>query len=318
MRSESPVRVELYTPKYKAQWDDFVRRSKNGVFLFFRDYLEYHSDRFQDHSLMFFKVGRLVALMPANLKGNVLVSHGGLTFGGIISNGRMTTPLMLESFRTLVDYLRGRGVRKLVYKAIPHIYHLLPAEEDLYALFVNNARLVRRDVSSTFVAAQRLPLARNRRRALEHARAHGMQVGQSREFTRFMAITDANLQTRHGVRPVHTAAEMELLAGRFPENIKLFAVSLRDEMLGGVIIYESRNVAHGQYRNATEKGRELGALDFLMDSLLNGVYRRKPYFDFGISTLDEGRTLNSQLIRNKEGCGARATVYDFYELALGD
>ncbi len=316
MSSESPIRVELYAPKYKAQWDDFVRQSKNGVFLFFRDYLEYHSDRFQDHSLMFFKSGRLVALMPANLNGNVLVSHGGLTFGGIISDGRMTTPLMLELFRALVDDLRGRGVRKLVYKAVPHIYHVLPAEEDLYALFVNNARLVRRDVSSTFVAGQRLPPARNRRRALDHARAHGVQMARSQEFTKFMAITDANLQERHGVRPVHTAAEMELLAGRFPENIKLFAVSLRDEMLGGVIIYESRNVAHGQYRNATEKGRELGALDFLMDSLLSGVYRDKPYFDFGISTVNEGRTLNVDLIRNKEGCGARATVYDFYELNL--
>ncbi len=318
MRSESPVRVDLYAPKYKAQWDEFVRQSKNGVFLFFRDYLEYHSDRFQDHSLMFFKDDRLVALMPANLNGKVLASHGGLTFGGIISDRRMTTPLMLELFRALVDDLRGRGVRILVYKAVPHIYHLLPAEEDLYALFVNNARLLRRDLSSTFAAGQRLPLARNRRRALDRARAHGVKVARSQEFGRFMAIAEARLMERHGVRPVHTPAEMELLAGRFPENIKLFAVSLHDEMLGGVIIYESRNVAHGQYRHATEKGMGLGALDFLMEFLLNDVYRDKPYFDFGISTVDEGRTLNSQLIRNKEGCGARATVYDFYELALGD
>jgi hypothetical protein len=44
------------------------------------------------------------------------------------------------------------------------------------------------------------------------------------------------------------------------------------------------------------------------------VYREKPYFDFGISTTEDGRNLNINLNRNKESYGARTTVYDFYEL----
>ena len=169
MSNESRIRMELYEPKYKAQWDEFVRQSKNGVFLFHRDYLEYHADRFSDFSLLFFQGSQLIAVMPANQTDDAVVSHGGLTFGGIISGTAMTTTLMLETFAALVRELRARGIKKLVYKAIPHIYHLLPAEEDLYALFVHNARLVRRDVSSTFVAGRRLPLNRNRKRELEHA-----------------------------------------------------------------------------------------------------------------------------------------------------
>jgi len=316
MSSESPVRVELYEPKYEACWDEFVRQSKNGVFIFHRNYLEYHADRFSDFSLMFFQDGRLVALMPANRVDDTVVSHGGLTFGGIISGRRMKTVLMLEVFSALVNELRARGLKKLIYKAIPHIYHTLPAEEDLYALFLHDAKLFRRDVSSTVATGQKLPFARGRKWALRHAMSQGVKVARTWEFCQFMAIAEADLEARYGVRPVHTAAEMQLLADRFPENIKLFTEHLQGEMLGGIIIYESRNVAHGQYRHATEKGKSIGALDCVVDALLHEVYLNKPYIDFGTSTMENGRTLNAGVIQSKESYGARATVYDFYELSL--
>lgn len=316
MSDESRVRVELYDPKFKAQWDDFVRRSKNGVFLFHRDYLEYHADRFRDFSLLFFQDDELVGLMPANRIDETVVSHGGLTFGGIVSGSRMTTTLMLRVFAALVDDLRDHEVKKLIYKAIPHMYHLVPAEEDLYALFLHRAQLFRRDVSSAIVAGRRLPMLRSRRKISNRARAQGLRVTQSTNFAQFMAIAEVSLQARHGLKPVHTAAEMQLLAGRFPENIKLFIVERAGEMLGGVIIYESQNVAHGQYRQSTEEGLKLGAMDYLLDALVNEVYMEKPYVDFGISMMEAGRRLNTELVRNKESFGARATVYDFYELNL--
>ena len=316
MSEGNRIRIEHYDSKHKTCWDNFVRESKNGVFLFHRDYLEYHADRFSDFSLLFYEDKQLIALMPANRVDNTVVSHGGLTFGGIISGARMTTTLMLRVFAALVGDLRASGIEKLVYKAIPHMYHLLPAEEDLYALFVHNARLYRRDVSSTVVAGRQLPLTRSRRRVLCHAERHRLKVERTQEFSRFMAIAEANLQERHGVRPTHTAAEMQLLANLFPENIKLFTADRNGEMLGGVIIYESDKVAHGQYRSATEEGMRLGAVDAIMDVLLNDVYKDKPYHDFGISTLENGRILDAGLIQNKESYGGRATVYDFYELDL--
>ena len=316
MSFDVPIRVELYEPKYEASWDHFVRQSKNGLFLFQRNYLEYHANRFSDSSLLFFQGAELVALMPANRVDDTVVSHGGITFGGIISGQKMKTVRMLHVFSALVNKLRERAVKKLIYKAIPHIYHTLPAEEDLYALFLHNARLFRRDVSSTVAAAQKPPVAKGRKGALRRAMSQGLEVARAEEFCQFMAIEDANLQSRYGARPVHTATEMQLLAGRFPDNIKLYTASLRCEMLAGVIIYESRNVAHTQYIASTEKGRSLGALDCIMNVLLNEVYMEKPYFDFGTSTLEEGRTLNATLIQNKESYGGRATVHDFYELSM--
>ncbi len=316
MSIDSPLRLVPYEPKFKAPWDEFVLQSKNGVFLFCRDYLEYHADRFSDFSFLFYQDDQLIALMPANRIDDTVVSHSGLTFGGIVSDSKMTTPRMLRVFSALVDYLRTGGIKKLIYKTVPHIYHLLPAEEDLYALFVHNARLLRRDVSSTIVREKKLPYAEEREAALQKARSHGVKVEQTVDFSEFMAMVAAGLKTRYGVQPVHTAAEIQLLATRFPENIRLFTSSSGGKLLSGIVVYESAKVAHIQYIGTTPKGRALGALDAVMDVVLNDVYREKPYFDFGISTVENGRSLNIGLIGNKEGYGARATVYDFYELNL--
>lgn len=316
MTSDSPIQPVLYEPKYKRQWDEFVRHSKNGVFMLHRDYLEYHSDRFSDFSILFFQDGQLIAVMPANRVDRTVVSHGGLTFGGIISGPGMTTTLMLNVFAALVADLRARGINKLIYKAIPHIYHSLPAEEDSYALFVNNAKLFRRDVSSTIAKDCRIPYTEERDAALHKAKSHNVTVEQSLEFSQFMAIVAAGLKARYDVLPVHTAAELQLLAERFPENIKLYAARRGGKMLSGVVVYESANVAHAQYISTTSKGRALGALDAVLDKLLNEIYCDKPYFDLGKSTVENGRSLNVGLIGNKESYGARATVYDFYELDL--
>src|SRR5579863_929253 len=316
MSIDTPLRLVPYEPKYKAQWDKFVLQSKNGVFLFYRDYLEYHAGRFSDFSFLFYQDDQLIALMPANRVDDTVVSHGGLTFGGIVSDSKMTTPRMLRVLSALVDYLRTGGIKKLIYKAVPHIYHIFPAEEDLYALFAHNARLLRRDVSSTIVREQKLPYAAEREAALRKARSHGVTVEQTTDFPQFMAMVAAGLKTRYGVQPVHSAAEIELLATRFPENIRLFTSSSGGKLLSGIVVYESAKVAHVQYIGTSPKGRALGALDAVMDVLLNDVYREKPYFDFGISTVENGRSLNLGLIGNKEGYGARATVYEFYELNL--
>jgi len=86
------IKIIKYENKYKSLWDEFITNSKNGTFLFCRDYMEYHSDRFTDFSIMFFKGNSLIAVMPANIKDDILFSHSGLTFGGIISDQKRKLP----------------------------------------------------------------------------------------------------------------------------------------------------------------------------------------------------------------------------------
>lgn len=311
------VRVECYNPDRKPQWDDFVARSKNGVFLFQRDYLEYHADRFNDQSLLFHVEDKLVAVLPANVRDGTLFTHGGLTFGGFVTDRRMRTPVLLDLFDALKQHLRAAGIHKVYYKPVPHIYHEVPAEEDLYALFIHDARLVRRDVSSTLRMVGRPPVSKGRKWSAKRAQANGVEVRASDDFEGFMAIEEEHLRAKYGVRPTHTAAEIGLLARRFPHNIKLFGAYKNGALLGGVLVYESIQVAHAQYIAATEQGKELAALDAVLNLLLEETYAGKPYFDFGISTERAGRYLNAGLVNNKESYGARAVAYDHYEFEVG-
>jgi len=308
------IKIKKYQPEEKKLWDNFVKNSKNGVFFFLRDYMEYHADRFKDHSLIFLKNNKPIALMPANIDGDTLFSHAGLTFGGIVTNQKMKTSLMLQIFDFLKEYLREKGLKKLLYKSIPHIYHLHPSEEDLYALFINNARIVRREVASTIEMNTKLSYSRNIKRNIKKIENLGLNVVRSYDFDIFMGLKEVQLLKKYGIKPTHNAEEMEYLASKFPENIKLFAAEYGGEMVDGVLIYESANVIHAQYQGATEQGMGLHASSLIFDKIINKC--GKKYFDFGISTENNGFYLNHGLIDFKERFGARSVVYDSYELNL--
>jgi hypothetical protein len=308
------LHLNLYSEQYKGRWDSFVSQGKNGMFLFYRDYMDYHSDRFIDHSLMIYEGKELVALLPANLEGKVLASHNGLTFGGFITNSSMTAATMLKIFDQLMDYLAAKSINKLIYKCIPYTYHPIPAEEDKYALFRKGAKLFRRDVTSTVLLSEKVRFQEIRRRSIKKATSGNLQVKKVDDFESYWDILKVNLAERHSTKPVHSLPEIEYLHSKFPDNIKLFASYQGNAMLAGVVVYESTNVAHAQYIGSSEEGRKMGALDAVFSYLIEEYYQDKRYFDFGISTENEGRYLNEGLIFFKEGFGARAVVHDFYEL----
>jgi hypothetical protein len=276
----------------------------------------YHSNRFIDSSLLFFDEDALIAVMPANILEDVLHSHGGLTFGGIVSDQNMKLSVMLRLFEQLTAYLKAQGITKLIYKAIPHIYHNFPAEEDLYALFRFNAQLIRRDASDAILLKNKLRFSKGAQWSIKKARRSGLVVTKSNDFTAFMLILKELLQSKYNVNPTHTGEELNLLARRFPDNIKLFAVYENDKMLSGVVTYESQNVVHAQYQGYTEEAKEVGATDLIFDSLVNEYSSNKTYFDFGISTEQNGHYLNAGLATYKERFGGRAITYDVYEIAL--
>ena len=309
--------IRRYTADRADEWNQFVRASKNGTFLFDRRFMDYHSDRFRDHSLMVFRDQRLYALLPANEKDDVLVSHGGLTYGGLVMSPQCSAKGVLDAFTAINAYLRQQAISRVVYKAIPWIYHQLPAEEDLYALTaVCNARLAIRDISSAIVSTRRLKFTESRRSGLRKALKAGLTVRESDDVDAFWRILNDNLTEKYAVRPVHTAAELHLLRSRFPEQIKLWLVFDGDTPVGGTLLFLTPQVLHTQYISATSLGKQHGAIDLLFDHLINNVYADYRYIDFGKSTVSDSADLNGQLIFQKEGFGARAVCYDTYEYEL--
>ncbi len=309
------IEVTRYSNEFSDRWDTFVDQALNSTFLFRRGYMDYHSDRFEDCSLLVWQNGKLAALLPANRNDSVLVSHGGLTYGGFVVNRKMNTAKMLAMFESTCRYLKHNGFSKMVYKAIPHIYHQVFCESDLYALFRSNASLIKREISSTVNIRRKLNISNGKKQRILKMKKRGIPVHRSDDFKKFMDIVRANLLAKHDTEPTHTAVEMEMLAGRFPKNIKLFLCKEANDILAGAIIYETKTVAHAQYLAATEIGRPVGALDYVVDFLINEAFVDKDYFDFGISTEQQGWVLNDGLIKQKEEFGARGVVYDTYQIA---
>jgi hypothetical protein len=316
-RPPRPVRVERYAPTNQDEWNAVVRASRNGTFLIERGYMDYHGDRFVDHSLIVRDTaGQVLALFPADRLGTVLRSHGGMTYGGFVFGDRMTVVDMGHVFDGVAAALRAEGVTSVIYKSIPAIYHVAPAEEDRYWLFRHGARLFRRDVLTVVDNAQRGPMQERRVRSLRKARAGGLEVRATDDFEAFWEILDQNLRDRHGVAPVHRVEEIRLLATRFPKNIRLYGAYDGDALIAGAVGYVSRNVCHVQYNAASSAGKQRGALDLVMAHMLDAYAATTRFFDFGASTERNGMYLNAGLVEYKEGFGARTVVQDMFEWDL--
>ena len=309
--------IKRYTPAFANEWNLFVAASKNGTFLFDRRYMDYHADRFQDHSLLFYLGERLLAVLPAHQSGDTLCSHNGLTYGGLVMSPRLTVVQTMHLFRELNDYLRAGGFRHVSYKCIPWIYHRLPAEEDLYALYHEcRARMVARDFATDVFLHGDLRWERVRRRGVSRAQKAGVVVERSDDYAAFWEVLSQNLQTKYGVKPVHTLQEITLLHSRFPENILLYQAVKDGVVVGGVVLYVTPQVVHAQYSSATPEGKKLGAIDLLYSRIFKD-YENYPHFDFGRSTEHpDGSGLNEQLVFQKEGFGGRGLCYDIYEYDL--
>jgi hypothetical protein len=310
------IELVRYSRERAEEWNAVVERSRNGTFLFNRKYMDYHADCFQDDSFFVTKHGKLEAVIPGNRDGGTFHSHQGLTYGGVISTENIVTHDMLEILDRLREILRGQGCSKMIYKPVPAIYHVMPAEEDLYALFRCGARLVSRQIASAIIRPRTIPLIESRKSGIRKARQLQVQVREGEDWAAYWEILSEALETRFGRKPVHSREQIELLHRRFPANIKLHVAVKANRVISGAVLYLTGKVVHVQYIASSEAGRQTGALDLLFDGLMNGVYAAVPVFEFGTSTGNDGRILNESLIFQKEGFGGRGIVYDTYECTL--
>ena len=313
------ISIVRYTEAYQEQWNRFNASCKNSLFMFDRGFMDYHKDRFADHSLLFFEEGELTAILPMSEKEDILTSHGGLTYGGFLTGSSMKQHTMNDCFDALITYAREKGFREIIYKAVPHMFHIQPAEEDKYALFRNHARIVKVEASTVVNLQQPLKMPKGRKAQISRARREGVvirELTEPKDFERFIALENQVLSERHGTHAVHTGAELALLHSRFPEQIHLIGALLGEELIAGTVLFEYEQVVHTQYMAANDAARQIGALDLAVSTVLNGYQGKKLWLDFGISTEDMGRYLNEGLISQKEGFGGRTDVYETFALDI--
>jgi hypothetical protein len=299
-----------------------VARSWNGTFLHERRFISYHGDRFKDVSLIIEdKRGRIVGVFPAALdpaREDRVISHAGLTYGGIVHAGHLRGTIMLDTLQAIVGTYRAMGLRFLRYKVVPHIYHKVISDDDLYALFRLGATRYRCDLSAAIdLESPRRP-SQLRRRDLNKARKSGIQLTHGpRYLESYWAILEENLADKHGARPTHTLEEITDLQRRFPEQIECIVGTLENEVVAGVVMYNTSRVAHVQYSASSASGNSVGAQTAVMyHAIERSKLRSLRYFDFGISNERGGWMLNDGLYKFKTSFGASGIAHEFYELDL--
>lgn len=315
---ESEWNIYRFHPEDTELWDDLVAKSRQGTLLHMRGYMDYHSDRFNDCSLIAYRKGKPIALLPANIqRDGTLCSHGGLTYGGWL------TPLshfdgtdMLKLFETWLRWCRGNSINQIIYKSVPHIYHRIPAEEDIYALFRFGASTETVNLSTVVDMHENPGFNTLQKRHLKKASLLNPWIKETGEVSEFMPVVTECLRNRHDASPIHKESELQKLKDRFPESIRLFLAGTGEVPEAAVCIYDTNSVAHCQYIATSESGRENGTLTYLMHHLIYDVFSENRYFDFGTSNEDAGRILNSGLIHQKTGLGGRGVAYQIFRLNL--
>ena len=315
------ITIRPYRNSEADLWDLFCRDSLQSTLLHTRLFLSYHEDKFSDRSLIIENGDKWLGLFPAALapdQSSWVVSHPGITYGGIIHQGKLKGDLMIQVISEVCRYYRSQGHRKLIYKAVPSFYHRAPAQDDLYALFRWGAIRYRCDLSSTIDLQQRLLVSERRRRGIKKAIKSGLQIVEGREnLPALWEILTENLLNKHNIKPTHSVEEISLLADRFPDHIRCVCANISGRIVAGVLLFITCTSHHAQYIASSPQGYEVSALDLIFERCIErAIAEGRRWFDFGISNDHQKMVLNSGLYSFKSEFGAGGTVHEFYELNL--
>lgn len=306
------ITFQKYQVENKDIWDLVVMQAENNHFMFQRDYMDYHSDRFQDHSYLVFKDAQPIAVLPGCQKSDMWSSHAGLTFGGLILTAKSNRiSLVCEIYKAFFGHLKNEKFKHAFIKPLPLIYHKIPCEGELYALSRETIVEQITEVTTTVDLRVGARASKLRKRQYKKAVNKGLTICKDNRYDIFWDILTARLGDKYETAPVHTLSEMQKLSAAFPDNISLYRVLDSDKnCVGGTVIFQTDTLWHAQYISANNAGMSSGALDLLFLSLIDeaqgsGVL----YFDFGISTENNGAFLNEPLAAFKEGFGGRAIIH---------
>ncbi len=309
-------KIIKYTSEHYQMWNNFVANAKNATFLFHRDFMEYHSDRFEDYSLLVFdEKENLKAILPANIIDNRVYSHQGLTYGGIVIDASLKLEKFISIYDEILHFLNEKRIEIIHFKLIPSIYCSKPSEELNYALFLSEAKLTRRDALVTIDLQSQFKIDSNRVEGVKRAEKLGLEIKKETDFRSFWnTVLIPNLETKHDAKPVHTLIEIQTLQEKFPSNIVQYNVYGNNEIIAGTTLFIDKKTVHVQYISAIGDKNQHGALDYLFHYLITEVFADYSYFDFGISNENQGKNINKGLQYWKETFGARTFTQDFYEV----
>ena len=299
-------------------WNTFVSAAKNATFLFHRDFMEYHKERFEDFSLLVFDKVKLVAVLPANRVDNKVYSHQGLTYGGLVYASKLKIEKIEVILDLLFDFFKSKRIEHFYLHPIPSFYLGQGNAAIDFFLMKRGAQLYRKEMNMVAHLHQEVPISKSKLKHFRRTEVLGLRVVEETNFQPFWEkILEPRLGEKYDAKPVHTLAEIQLLHEKFPQNIKQFSAYLEDKIIAGITIFEFENGVKSQYGATSKKGEKYRALDFLFISLLDVFQKRgKHFFDMGIVNDSGEKGFHSGLLQQKEELGCTVWSQDFYKITL--
>ncbi|WP_442845336.1 GNAT family N-acetyltransferase [Leeuwenhoekiella sp. H156] len=319
------ISVTKYTPDYKSRWDRFVtslmgsknKGVKNTSFLFSRAFIAYHGERFEDHSLLFFKDEKVIAVLPANREGANLYSHQGLTYGALVLEKGIAFAETKQVVEALLQYLKTERFQHFQIKFIPQFYIQQPAYELEHLLLEAGAQVVRSQLNFGIDYNRPYFIHATKERRARQAEDRGLRYAEA-DFAGFWnGVLKPRLAAKFDTEPVHSLGEIELLQKQFPYNIKQINCYQGETLLAGVTLFLTEDVVKSQYGATTPEGEKLRAMDFLFVNLIQD-YKDAGYRFFDMGTVQGSRdeAYNFGLIKQKEELGAQVYLQHTLKLDL--
>jgi hypothetical protein len=310
--------VKQYQGSDYANWNAFISKAKNATFLFHRDFMEYHSDRFQDYSILIFKDDKLIAVLPANRVEETVYSHQGLTYGGLVYSSKINGEVVGDIIESLLSFLKEKGMQFFYFKPIPFFYSSGGNHEIDFFLFKNGAFLDKKEMNLAVNLALPLTISKSKLKHFRKIEDLDLEIVEEQQLQSFWELVlEPRLLDKYDAKPVHTLQEITKLKSNFPDNIKQFSVYYNNDIIAGITLFEADTVVKSQYGATTKKGQELRALDFLFINLIKKYKREgKQFFDMGIVNEDNEKGYHTGLLKQKEELGCSVYSQDFYKMNL--
>jgi hypothetical protein len=279
------VTIKRYNTSKKKEWDLFIDDNNPFTFLFYRDYMDYHSNRFTDYSLMIFQDATLIALFPANISDETIIySHQGLSYGGLIYDPSKWNGLIEKTiYQGIIDYFKTILISKISIKIPPHFYGLHMERQ------INILSAVGADVQKSFLsmaANMEPPLKIHKskyKRYRKRKQKNEFTIKDDNDFKVFWnQVLTPCLEEKYQSKPVHELDEILELHRCFPKNIVQWNLYFENKIIAGITIFFKNDIIRSQY-GATRLGYEAFApLDYLY------IYLFEFYYTKGIKIFDMG------------------------------
>lgn len=310
--------IEKYQNGHFEQWNDFVAKAKNATFLFDRNFMEYHSARFEDFSVLIYEQEKLVAVLPANKVGSEVHSHQGLTYGGLVFMKKFKTEALVIILDDLLLFLKENSITSLYYKPVPSFYFSNGNAEMDFLLLKKNTVLERKEMNLAINLQVPFQISKSKLKHYKRSQNSNLEIREEENFEPFFnAVLIPRLTTKFGVKPVHTLQEITLLKKSFPNQIKQFSVYFENKIIAGITIFEFATVVKSQYGATTQDGEINRALDFLFITLIEKYQKLgKHFFDMGVVIESNSKGYNAGLLQQKQELGCSVFSQDFYKMSL--